>query len=124
MKKILKLLPIAAVLLAGIACSKRETPAAKAVKPAAFVHTQAGEKRAIVYGADWCEACHLAGAWLTSHGYTVIDRDIEKERDGAEAMQDALDAAGLTSPGIPVIELEGVVVLGFDQKKLEKMTAK
>lgn len=124
MKEILKLLPIAAFLLAGIACSKRETPVAKAVKPAALVHTHAGEKRAIVYGADWCEACHLAGAWLTSHGYTVIDRDIEKERDGAEAMQDALDAAGLTSPGIPVIELEGAVVLGFDQKKLEKITAK
>jgi glutaredoxin len=124
MKKVPKLLPFVALVVAAIACGKRETPATKAFKPAALVHTQAGEKRAIVYGADWCEACHLAGAWLTSHGYTVIDRDIEKERDGAEAMQDALDAAGLTSPGIPVIELEGAVVLGFDQKKLEKITAK
>jgi len=119
-----KILRLAAVLLFAIACKKQENPATKAVKPAAFVHTHAGEKRAIVYGADWCEACHLAGAWLTSHGYTVIDRDVEKERDGAEAMQDALDAAGLTSPGIPVIELEGEVVLGFDTKKLEKIIAK
>lgn len=110
--------------LALAACGRREQATGAAIKPTPLLHTQKGDRRAIVYGADWCEACDKATTWLTARGYTVVERDVDKERDAPAAMQEALDAAGLTSPGIPVVELEGAVVLGFDEKRLTALTAR
>ena len=75
----------------------------------------------VVYSATWCGFCKKAKAWLKDHNVPYIERDVEKT-PGAQAELDAkLKAANTAGGGIPVIDWSGSLVMGFDQRALEKL---
>jgi glutaredoxin len=73
----------------------------------------------IVYGASWCGACHEAVAYLKSHKVPVIEKDIEQDPAANSEMQSKLARAGVHGGSIPVIDVKGKILIGFEPHALE-----
>jgi len=67
-----------------------------------------------VYSATWCAFCHTAMAYLDKLGVTYVDKDVEKDpMNGMEAVTKSQQR------GIPVIDIAGDIIVGFDRPKID-----
>jgi len=73
----------------------------------------------IVYGAAWCGACHEAVAYLKSRKVPVVEKDIEQDPTAQSEMQAKLARAGVHGGSIPVIDVKGKILIGFEPHALE-----
>jgi glutaredoxin-like YruB-family protein len=73
----------------------------------------------IVYSTSWCGYCRKAKAWLTKRGVDFVEKDVEKDPAAAEELAQKAAASGVRPQGVPVIDVRGTLVLGFDQRALE-----
>ena len=73
----------------------------------------------IIYGASWCGACHEAARYLKSKNVPFVEKDIELDADASREMRAKLAKAGLRSGSIPVIDVRGTVMVGFDPQRIE-----
>jgi glutaredoxin len=80
-----------------------------------------GSGQVIVYGTSWCGYCKKARAWLTKKGIPFEDKDVEKDQGAAQELVVKAQAQGVRPTGVPVIDMRGKLVLGFDEAKLESM---
>ncbi len=92
-----------------------EPPEPTAEEPAA-----AASADIVLYGASWCGACRSAAAYMRSRGIEFVERDIEREPGAREAMLRAAQRAGIRPNGIPVIDVRGRVLQGFDRGALDR----
>jgi len=72
----------------------------------------------IVYSATWCAFCHAAKEYFDKIGVKYEDRDVEKD---VKYAQEAVTKSG--QMGIPVIDIDGTVILGFDKPKIDSALA-
>ncbi len=79
---------------------------------------------AIVYGASWCSPCHQAAAYLKKKGIKVVERDIEKHPKYRAEMQRKLRAARRKTSTIPIIDVGGVIVVGFSSRGIDQAIAR
>jgi len=79
----------------------------------------AGRPAVIVYGASWCSACHQAEAYFKKKGIVYIEKDVEKDEGAADEMRGKLKRAGLRGGSIPVIDVRGHILIGFDPRSIE-----
>lgn len=68
----------------------------------------------IVYSAPWCAFCHAAKEYFDKIGVKYEDRDVEKDPKFAE---ESVSKSG--QMGIPVIDIKGDIVIGFDKPKID-----
>ena len=68
-----------------------------------------------VYSASWCAFCHAAMEYLDKVGVKYNVKDIESERSIAE---EAVEKSG--QMGIPVIDIEGDIIVGFDRPRIDE----
>lgn len=81
-----------------------------------------GEKPyAIIYGADWCKPCHQAEDFLRSLGVEVTKKDIEQSNAAQAEMQQKLAKVHRTGSSIPVIDLMGNILVGFNPDVLKRL---
>jgi len=80
----------------------------------------AGRPTVIVYGASWCSACHQAMAYFKKKGITFIEKDIEKDGEAAQEMNAKLRRAGQRGGSIPVLDVRGRILVGFDPRAVEE----
>lgn len=73
----------------------------------------------IVYSADWCGFCHAAKKYLTDKSVAFEERNVEENHD---YMQEAVQKSG--QMGIPVIDIDGEIIVGFDRPKIDAAIAK
>jgi glutaredoxin len=73
----------------------------------------------IIYGAEWCGACHEAARYLRHKGVAYVEKDIEKDAGAAKEMQEKLARNGLGGGSIPVIDVHGKVMVGFDAAAID-----
>jgi len=73
----------------------------------------------VIYGAEWCGACHEAAKYLRHKGVPYVDKDVEKDPDAAREMQQKLAKNGLTGGSIPVIDVRGKVMVGFNPAEID-----
>jgi glutaredoxin len=73
----------------------------------------------IIYGASWCGACHDAAAYLKRKGIPFIEKDIEADAKAAQEMRGKLARAGLRGGSIPVLDVRGHVMVGFNPREVE-----
>jgi glutaredoxin len=73
----------------------------------------------VIYGAEWCSACHEAARYLRSKGIPYVDKDVEKDPDAAREMQQKLAKSGLHEGSIPVIDVRGKVMVGFNPAEID-----
>ena len=74
---------------------------------------------AVIYGAEWCGPCHQAEAYLKKKGLSVVKKDIEKDATAAKEMRAKLKSAGLGGSSIPILDVGGVVLVGFSPRAIE-----
>lgn len=68
----------------------------------------------IIYSAVWCGFCHMAKNYMDSLDIKYVEKDVDKESGAA---QEAVQKSG--QMGIPVIDVAGTIVLGFDRPRLD-----
>lgn len=71
-----------------------------------------------IYSATWCAFCHAAKAYLDKKGVKYTDKDVDSDRTIAE---EAMKLSGQT--GIPVLNINGEVIIGFDRPKIDAALA-
>ena len=69
-----------------------------------------------VYSADWCAFCHAVKKYLDSKGISYSEKNIEDKEKGQEYAQESIDKSGQT--GIPVVDINGTIIVGFDRPKI------
>lgn len=69
-----------------------------------------------VYSAEWCPWCRMAKKWLDQHKIKYKNIDIDKDPQVAEEL---IKKSGQT--GIPVIDIDGKIVIGFNEPALRKL---
>ena len=74
----------------------------------------------IIYGASWCGPCHQAAAYLTRRGIPFVEKDIEEDRLAAREMQTKLASAGMRGGSIPVMDVRGKLLIGFDPEAVNR----
>ena len=78
-----------------------------------------GKLTVIIYGADWCQPCHQAEAWLQSKGVPFVHKDVDDPLV-SEEMQDKLQAAKIQTHSIPILDVGGKLLVGFDPGELDQ----
>lgn len=78
------------------------------------------QPQVIIYGASWCGPCHQAAAHLKQKGVPFIEKDIEQDSSAAREMQAKLAKAGKRGGSIPVLDVRGRIIVGFDATTLDR----
>jgi len=90
-------------------------------KPESAALASAGD--VIIYGASWCGACKQAKRFFRDKGVAFIEKDIEKEPGARSEMLAKARAQGVSTQGIPVIDVRGTLMGGFDANAVERLLA-
>ena len=81
----------------------------------------AGKADVILYGASWCGACKQARQYFTRKGVPFVEKDIEKEPGARSEMLAKARDQGVNASGIPVIDVRGRLVGGFNAARIEQL---
>ena len=81
----------------------------------------AGKGGVILYRTTWCGYCTQARAFLKRKGVAFVEKDVERDPAAAKELAEKRARAGIRSGGVPVIDVRGSLVLGFDKARLEQL---
>ena len=68
-----------------------------------------------LYSTEWCPWCVRAKEFLRKNSISFEDMNIEKNPEWAEELQ---KKTGQT--GVPVFEIKGKIIVGFDEKAIRQ----
>lgn len=77
------------------------------------------DSKITIYSATWCGFCHAAKQYLDKLGVGYNDHDVDAD---PAAGQEAVTKSG--QRGIPVIDIDGDIVVGFDRPKIDELLRK
>ena len=69
-----------------------------------------------IYTTPICPFCHLAKEYLKKRGFEFEEIDVSKDEKSAQEMIEKSKQMG-----VPVIEINGKIVVGFDRKKIDEL---
>lgn len=75
----------------------------------------------VVYKTEWCGVCKQLIAYLERKGIAYVARDIEKDVGAAAELKAKAGQAGVQTGSVPVIDVRGTVMVGFDRDRLERL---
>ena len=96
----------------------------KSLKPKAppqKTQVQTQQPPITLYSASWCGYCKKARAFLKKRKLQFTEHDIEKNQNAARELARKAKRAGLQLGGVPVIDVGGRLMKGFDPKRLLSM---
>jgi glutaredoxin-like YruB-family protein len=76
------------------------------------------DKNITVYSATWCGFCHAAKGYFDKLGVKYTDKDVESD---PQFMAEAVNKSG--QRGIPVIDIDGKIIIGFDRPAIDAALA-
>lgn len=71
-------------------------------------------KHITIYSAPWCAFCHAAKQYFDSKGIAYTEKDVDEDPANA---RESVEKSGQT--GIPVIDIDGTIIVGFDRPKID-----
>ena len=74
------------------------------------------DKKVVIYSTPTCPYCKRAKDYLSRKGIPFVDRNVAQDRDAAKEM---IQKSG--QMGVPVITIDGEVVVGFNQTLLDRL---
>lgn len=77
--------------------------------------------KVIVYSTTWCAFCNTEKQWLDKLGVEYVSKNIEED-EGAQ--KELMEKVNGNFQGVPVTDINGEVILGFDRPKLENALKK
>ena len=69
-----------------------------------------------VYKTSWCAFCHAEMEWLDKLGVPYVAKDIEADKS---AYDELMSKTGGSFSGVPVTDIAGDMILGFDRPRLQ-----
>lgn len=72
-------------------------------------------KSVIIYSTPTCPYCKMAKSFLDQRQVKYQDHDVAADRKVAEEM---VEKSG--QMGVPVLDIDGVIIIGFDQDAIKK----
>ncbi|MFH1656879.1 MAG: glutaredoxin domain-containing protein [bacterium] len=69
-----------------------------------------------VYSTPVCPYCYTLKIYLKQHNIEFADIDVSQNDEEQEAM---IEKSG--QMGVPVVEIDGEIVVGFDREKISKL---
>lgn len=79
----------------------------------------AADAQVTLYSTSWCGYCRKARSWFQANGVPFVEKDIEKDPDAQAEYRSKANGYG----GVPLIDVNGTVVRGFDQRRIEGLLA-
>ncbi len=76
------------------------------------------DTKIIIYGAEWCAFCHTAMRYLDDLKVKYVYKNVDLDPADARA---AIEKSQQT--GIPVIDMDGTIIVGFDRPKIDAALA-
>jgi glutaredoxin-like YruB-family protein len=95
----------------------KQLAAAEAVQPPAARARSGGSHEVVLYTTSWCGWCKRTRSWLDGKGVEYTDKDVERDATAAAEMRDLTGG----DTGVPVVVIDGEVIQGFDQGKMQKL---
>jgi glutaredoxin len=74
-----------------------------------------------IYGTSWCGACRAARQYLTEKKIPFADKDVERDPAAARELADKAAKLGIPTDRVPVIDVRGRLLLGFDRARIEAL---
>ena len=75
----------------------------------------------VVYKTAWCGVCKKVESYLRRKGVAYEAKDIEKDPKAAAELQAKAKAQGVRTGSVPVIDVGGQLIVGFDRARLETL---
>lgn len=69
-----------------------------------------------IYRTSWCAFCHTEMQWLDKLGIAYVAKDIEEDK---AAYDELMGKIGGDFRGVPVTDVAGDIILGFDRPKIQ-----
>ncbi|HZL20653.1 MAG TPA: glutaredoxin family protein [Polyangia bacterium] len=114
--------------LAGLPRGQSSPLAAQRMRPtpmpavdAGLAPSAAGAPVVTIYGTSWCGACRAAREFLTERKIPFADKDIERDPEAARELATKAAKMGIPTDRVPVIDVRGVLLLGFDRARIEAL---
>ena len=76
-----------------------------------------------MFSTRHCPVCQQARRWLVDQQIPFVERDIERDPAAAAALQQKGRAQGVPTSGVPVFEINGRLLPGFDPPSIRKLLA-
>ena len=73
-------------------------------------------KNITIYSTPTCHYCHMAKEFLTENNISFTDHNVAED---AEKRQEMLEKTG--QMGVPVIDIEGEIMVGFNEEKMKEL---
>lgn len=74
------------------------------------------DKKVIVYSTTWCAFCKTEKQYLEKLGVAFEAKDIEEDKAAYEELMGKVKG---NFQGVPVTDIAGDIVLGFDRPKID-----
>lgn len=96
-----------------LACASRPPLPAAGPRPTASAPV-------MVYGATWCRYTRAALDWFEAHHVPARLRNVETEPEAWDEMAERAQRAGISTRGIPVLDVRGRILVGFHPEDIER----
>lgn len=96
------------------------TPPPTKNTPTTATPAQASEQRVVMYMTSTCPVCHRARRWLTQNNISFVERNIERDAEAARELREKASRQGVSARGVPVFDINGRLIAGFDQAALSR----
>ena len=74
-------------------------------------------QKVIIYGTAWCPWCLRAKSFLEQQGVPYEWKDADTQENAEEAFKKSKQT------GIPVLDIDGTIIVGFDAERVKKVLA-
>lgn len=83
--------------------------------------TDTNASKVTVYSTSWCAFCHTEMQWLDKLGVAYTVKDVEADE---AAMEELKTKNGGSFQGVPVTDINGDIILGFNRPALQESLVK
>jgi mycoredoxin len=77
------------------------------------------QSQIIIYSTVWCAFCKTEKQYLDKLGIPYVSKDIEEDKEAYEELMNKSGEGGYQ--GVPVTDIAGTLVLGFDRRKIDEL---
>ena len=74
------------------------------------------DAKVIIYSTTWCAFCKTEEQYLQKLGVDYVKKDVEEDK---AAYEELMEKIGGNFQGVPVTDIAGDIVLGFDRHKID-----
>ena len=78
--------------------------------------TDSNEPQVTIYRTSWCAFCHTEMQWMDRLGVKYVAKDIEADQAAHDELMAKING---DFRGVPVTDVAGDIILGFDRPKLQ-----